>query len=150
MPTIKRDLDKLKGRTMWASWGSTKQKARFWTWFRLLPDTYTSWEKDSLRVALLRNLGVLTDEKLNMIQQCVWLQPKKPIVSWVPTEEGWPEVWGRQLSLPALSSWDLMWSILSRSGVAYTERYRAFGEGPEAFLQEDDPRASPMKTGWRS
>lgn len=105
-----------------------------------------------------RTITVMT--KCQQQFNCFWLmkilisnvplQPRRSMVSWVPTEEGWPEVWGRQLSLPALSSWDLMWSILSRSGVPNTERYRAFGEGPEAFLQEDDPRASPMKTGWRS
>ena len=44
----------------------------------------------------------------------VHLQPKKPMVSWVVSKEGWPAGWGRCLSPPFSPSWGPIWSTVSR------------------------------------
>ena len=49
---------------------STQQSARFCTWDRGIPGTYTDWKEQSLRAALQRGTRVaLVDENLNMSQQ---------------------------------------------------------------------------------
>jgi len=41
-----------------------------------------------------KELGVLVDEKLNM-SSSVLLPPRRPMVSWAPSEEGWLAGTGR-------------------------------------------------------
>ena len=51
---------------------------------------------DFLRRYAEKDLRVVVHEKLNMSQQCV-LEPRRPMVSWVPSEEGWPAGRGKGL-----------------------------------------------------
>lgn len=47
-------LINLKDGALWTLWGSTKQSARFCALVEVIPDMYTNWEKNFLRVALLK------------------------------------------------------------------------------------------------
>jgi len=70
-------LNKDKCKVLHMDWGNPKQKQR------LGRDRFesSSVKKDS---------GKFSDEKLSVSQQCVYLQPRKPVISWTATREDWP------------------------------------------------------------
>lgn len=67
---IQRDLIKLKRWALENLMRFTKAKCKVLHWVRVITNMYTDWEKNPLRVAGLRNIRLLVDEKLNTSQKC--------------------------------------------------------------------------------
>ena len=72
------------------------------------------------------------------------------MVSWVPSEKGWPSGSGRWLSLSTLPSWGSTWSTTFRSGASNARKmwscWRGSRRGPWGWLEGWS--SSPKKRGW--
>ena len=141
-----------KGGPLWTYWGSTKKSARFCTCVKVIPDMYTNWEKNSLKVALLRRTQVSWLTKNLMWASSVHLQSRKQMVSWIPSEEQWSAGTGKWLSPSTLPLWGLIWSTVSRSGSPRTGKmwscWRGSRWGPWRWSKCCS--TTPMKIGWRN
>ena len=81
----------------------------------------------------------------------MYLEPRRPSVSWDTSKKGWPARRGRWLSLSTLPSWGLIWSTMSRPGVPITQNWGSwirFTGGPTKISVGWS--TSFVKKGWGS
>jgi len=103
----------------------------------------TDWESNSLRAAVMGS---------GEWASSVFLQPKRPTVSWTASEEGWPVGRGGGLTPSALRSWGSVWSTVLRYGASRTRKTQSLWSGSRGGLQRwsEGWRTYSIKTGLES
>ena len=112
---IQRDLDR-RGGPVWTSWSSTRTSARSCTWVGAIASTNTCWADNGLRAALRRRTWGWWLTRSSTWPGGVYLEPRRPTVSWAASREVWPAGWGRWFCPSTPLRWDSTSSPACSSG----------------------------------
>ena len=141
-----------RGGPVWNSRSSTRSSTRSCTWVRATPAINTVWGIKEWKAALPRRTWGHRWMKSWIWATDVYLQPRRPTISWAASREARPAGWGREFCPSALLWWDLTWSPVSSSEALSTRRTRTCWSRSRGGPQKSSEgwSASSIRKGWES